>query len=86
MILTFLLNIASWFATGWASLTVGVATLPSGLTGAIAYAVNAINSLNYLIPTDALFTALGIVMTYEAAIWTFKGAVWIYRHIPFIGH
>jgi hypothetical protein len=86
MILTFLLQFASSFITGWASLTQGIATLPSGVVGSIAYAISAANSLNYLIPTDALFISLGIVVGYEAAIWTFKAAVWIYRHIPFLGH
>lgn len=86
MIITFLLQIAANFVQGWGSLTNGVATLPSGFVSAIAYAVNASNSLNYLIPTTSLYIALGIVVGYEAAIWTFRGAVWIYRHIPFIGH
>lgn len=86
MIVTFILQIAANFVQGWASLTTGIATLPSALISAITYAINASNTLNYIIPTSALFGALGIVVAYEAAIWTFKGAVWVYRHIPFIGH
>lgn len=86
MIITFLLQFAAAFVQGFANLTSGVATLPSGISGSFAYVVNAANSLNYIIPTGALFISLGIVMAYEAAIWTFKGAVWVYRHIPFIGH
>jgi len=86
MIITFLLQIASGFFRGLAGLSSGVATMPDGMTAAFGYAVNASNTLNYILPMGTLYTVLGVVLTVEAAIWLFEGAVWIYRHIPFIGH
>jgi len=86
MILTFLLTIAANFFFGIASLTQGVATLPPAITSAFGYAFSASNQLNYILPMDAFYGALALVISVEIAIWTFQGAVWIYRHIPFIGH
>lgn len=59
--------------------------LPSGITSAFSTVVEAINGLSYLIPVSSLFTALGIVVAYEAAVWLFFAGMWIWKRIPFIG-
>lgn len=86
MIITLILQIVTGFFQGIYLLFSGFSTLDSHITGAITYALDSINQLNYLIPTNSLFIALAIVVTFEFGLWTFRGAIWIYRHIPFIGH
>jgi len=86
MITTFILNIAAAFFLGLASLTSGVATLPSQFSDALSFVFYSANFLTFILPIDALFYTLSAVLLFEAAIWVFEGSVWIYRHIPFIGH
>lgn len=86
MIITFFLQIASAFFSGLAGLSSGVATLPAPIAAAFQTVVYYANFLNWILPIDTLFYVLGVVLLFEAAIWSFEGVVWIYRHIPFIGH
>lgn len=85
MIISFLLQ----SAYGFFSFLIGVLPdstgLPQGLQDAFTLVFGAIQTVSYLIPVDSLFTALGIVVAYEVALWLFFGFLWVWKRIPFIG-
>ncbi len=84
MILTFLILILTSTLTFIFSF-LPVSSLPTGVSDSLNYISSALNQVTYLIPVDSLFTAIGIVVIYEASIWAFFGLMWIWKRIPFIG-
>jgi len=62
------------------------ATLPAGISNALAFMIYSANALDYVIPVGSLFGALSIVLGVEIVLWSFHGFMWVYRHIPLIGH
>jgi len=85
MIFTGILNLAYAALTGIVSLLPVSTGLPAGISDAFLYIINAINSMSFIIPVGALFTALGIMVAFEFGLWTFFGLLWVWRRLPFVG-
>lgn len=86
MIVTFFLTIAYAFISGLIGLLPASTGLPAGISTALAYIINSLNSFSYLIPVGALLGSLAVVILYEGGIWAFHGIIWIWKRLPFIGH
>jgi len=59
--------------------------LPTEFTSAITTLTGYVGILDPLVPIATLSQAVGIILLYEAVIFTFRGTVWTYQRIPFIG-
>jgi len=85
MITSFFISIGSYLFSGLGSLLPTSEGLPTGVSDALIYVGEAINSISYLFPVTAIFGAVLIVATYQAAIWIFYGVLWVWSKIPIIG-
>lgn len=61
------------------------ATLPAGLTTALASVSDYLSSVNTFVPVDSFLTIAGILLTIESAIFTYKLIMWLIKKIPLIG-
>jgi len=85
MISTFFITIGSYIMTFLHAVLPASTALPEGISDALEYVGSAINSISFIIPVDALFGALVIVIGYEAAMWLFHGVLWVWHKIPILG-
>lgn len=58
------------------------ATLPSGLTSAIATANTYIRAIDFVFPVSTFLTILGLILGIETFIILFKIINWLIRKIP----
>jgi len=85
MISTFFIAIGGFVFTALATVLPASEGLPSGIQSALELVASSLNAIGYILPISALFTALGIIVSYEAAIWIYHGILWVWKKIPIIG-
>lgn len=58
------------------------ASLPTGITNAVASVGSYVAPLSTFVPVDTLLAIFGIFLTYEAAIFAFKVFNWVRKMFP----
>jgi len=58
---------------------------PSSFDTAINQISGYIGILSPIVPISTLATLLGLIITFEIAIFTFNALKWIFSHVPLIG-
>jgi hypothetical protein len=85
MIITALINLASFIAN---TLLVPFPTssgFPTEVNDAIAFIGSYAGILDPIVPIQTLATVVGLVVTFELAVFAFKGLRWLVSHVPFVG-
>jgi hypothetical protein len=58
---------------------------PQEVFDAVDYFSGFVGMLDPIVPISTLATVVGLIVTFELAVFSFKGLKWLFSHIPFVG-
>lgn len=57
-------------------------SLNSGFAPSVATAIQYLSNLNTFLPISALFSVLGLTLTFEVGVLSYKLIMWVIRRVP----